>query len=193
MEQIVKYSDIKEITDILKTFANVPMCVDVVDGQPKFTIANYEEFKALISTLSEDYKKEIVITESNVSIYEKDCAQLKKLADKVKKDAKTFVDDFALSLLGRTSSKIKVKGQVQEIEEILMSAYSHVHERTKAFREQARREKEQAEIITAEVSNEKVEVEQFIYKVVRLTQDKLEKLVNFCKENQIELVEGEIK
>ena len=193
MEQIVEYSQVKEITDILKTFASIPMSVDVIDDQPKFTIANYNEFKALMSMFAEDYKHDIVITESNVSIYEKECANIKKLADKVKKDAKAFVDDFALSLLGKTTGKNKVKGQVQEIEEILMSAYKHIHEKTKYFREKSRREKENEEIINTEIVNEKVQNEQFVYKVVRLSNEKLELLEKFCKENQIELLEGEIK
>jgi ATPase subunit of ABC transporter with duplicated ATPase domains len=86
-----------------------------------------------------------------------------------------------------TQNKIKqLADQAKDIKELLEKLEKERKARATLEaerREKARREKEQAEIITAEVSNEKVEVEQYIYKVVRLTQDKLEKLVNFCKEN----------
>ena len=195
MEQIVEYSEIKELTDILKTFATIPMAVDVVNGQPKFTIANHQAFIAMITAMANSYKDEdIVITESNISIWEKESANIKKLAEKIKKDAKAYVDDFALELLGRTTGKNKVKGQVHEAEEILMGAYSRIHEKTKAFREETRKAKEEAEIINAEVTNEKkVEAEPTIYTQVKLPVSKWDLFVKFCKENEIEIVEGDKK
>lgn len=192
MEQIVEYQSIKTLGDISKTFASIPMTVEVVEGAPKMTIANFEGFKVLISNLVKEYENEddIIITDNNVSVYEKEAAQIKKLADQVNKDAKAFVDEFALGLLGRTTGKNKVDGQVQIIKNILMSAYDKIRSKTTHYRDLKKAEEERENQLVGEVVNETTptQAKMFLFSAM-MSEEKVEDFKNYCSKNHIEIKE----
>ena len=73
------------------------------------------------------------------------------MSDKIAKDAKAYVDQFAVSLLGVTRGKAKKDGQVQIAQNILMNAYEKIHQRTEMVRAEIKAEKDEANVIEAEV------------------------------------------
>lgn len=125
MEQIVKYTDIKKVDDIVKTFASIPMGVAVVDNQPKFTIANYVEFKALLENLLSEYDNEIVITPNNLRVYEKEAASISNFMKMLTKDKKTFISQFTMDL----------ENEVKELKSMCEKTYDKIHSKTKEFRD----------------------------------------------------------
>lgn len=187
MEQIIEYSNVKVITDITKTFASIPCTAVVENNKPKFTIANYDEFKKLIERLTSDFtEKNVVITDKNIASYENDASSINKLIKQVKKDCQDFVDEFALSMLGKGGRK-PIKGQVQEIQEILQKAYDTIHAKTTEFREAKKIEEQKAKAIDVEVKNVKAERQVKISVLVSVS--KVEAFEKYCKENGISILE----
>lgn len=183
MEQIIKYSDIKTLTDINKNFARVPMGVQTSDGSsPIFTIVDYNEFKATIENiLKNEYDREFDISEDNVVIYEKEASQIKKLATKIKADAVDFCDQFTIQLLGK---KNKHDGQVQEMEKLLMAYYDKIHQKTVAYRDSVRIEPETAiEVETVEVKEESKKVAY----TIEVDSSKAVEFENYCRANGIQI------
>ena len=173
MEQIIKYSDIKSVNDIVKKFASVPMQpVQLENGEVKFTIANYQEFKATIGNLLEEYRKEFVITKDNVSAFEKDAASIKKLGDKTKKDAKAFINQFSDTLTA----------QAKEIEEMCKSAYDYLHAQTVKYRDSLKIEK--SEPIIVETAEKPQSAEMLELKVL-IGKDQLNEFKAYCESKNI--------
>lgn len=189
MDQIISYSQIKTLSDINKTLASIPcMVIANEEGTPKFTIANYEEFKDLITRLVSEFTQEnIVVTDRNVADYEKDASSINHLIKQIKDDAKTFVDDFALPLLGRGGRK-PFKGQVQELSEILKSTYDTIHSKTVSYREAVRLEKEKENAIEVEATECDLIIEDNLKEVIVIVpQFKMDSFKNYCLENNISI------
>lgn len=189
MEQIVEYSSVKTITDITKKFANIPIHAVVNDqGRVQFTIAKFDSFKALVSSLIADYENEenIVVNENNVVIYEREASQIKKLAEQVKKDAQAFVDEFSVNLLGKTRGKNKVDGQVQIIGKELMNAYDRIHKKTVEYRNSLKVEETKEDAITVD----SVVVDNSAWFTVKMEPEKVDLFKKFCLENAIEIMGG---
>lgn len=140
MGQIVKYSDIKVVGDIVKTFASLPMEVNQDEnGKVTFSIADYPSFLALLANLTAEYDRDFIVTKDNVGTYEKEAAQINKLSKFIKDGAKEYVMSFARELLGVTAGKNRYDGQVQMCEKVLKHAYDNIHTKTVAFREEQKR------------------------------------------------------
>lgn len=141
MDQIVSYSNIETVNDVVKTFASLPVTPiqDPDTGAIKFSIANFDSFYAMLGRITSEYDSEFIVTDMNVSAYEKDAASIKKLAEFIKKGANEFVMAFAKDLVGVTKGKNRYDGQVQVCEKLLMKAYDAIHKKTVAFREEKKR------------------------------------------------------
>lgn len=171
MDQIIKYNDIKSVNDIVKKFVYIPMHAIQDDNGVKFTIANYNEFKQVVINLAQEYNKQFIITEDNVSVFEKDAASIKKLADKTKKDAKAFINQFGDTLTA----------QAKEINDICMKAYDNLHAQTVAFRNLKKINQETA--IIAEIKETPIGETTLISVVV--PNGKINAFKEYCKDNDI--------
>lgn len=168
MEQIIKYTDIKVISDITKKFANIPIVVESESGIVKFTIPNYEDFKQCIYNALSEYNGDFIITDDNVSAYEKDAAQIKKLIDKTKKDSKAFINKFADVLTN----------QVKDLTKTLSYYYDKIHDKTKDFRNLKKVKENDENII--EVNAKEVN-ELRIEKTVAIPFSEYNDFVEYCK------------
>jgi len=175
MEQIIKYQDIKILDDINKQFACIPINVSMCGNQPKFQIANYTEFKALIQDLTKQYTDDIEITKNNVYIYEKEAASINKLIKQLKEDKKKYIKQFT----------DRVDKQVKELTEILEEKYTVIHDKTKTFRYNAKVENNTDVIDVSTTESNTMTL------TVRLDKEKLVLLEQFCKVHNIEILKGE--
>ena len=140
MEQVIKYQDIKVVSDVVKMFATLPMEVNQDEnGKVTFSIADFPSFIALLGNLTAEYDRDFIITKDNVGAYEKDAAAINKLTKFIKDGAKEYVMSFARDLLGVTAGKNRYDGQVQMCEKVLKHAYDNIHSKTTAFREEQKR------------------------------------------------------
>lgn len=151
MEQVVEYQEVKTVGDIVKTFASIPVMPIEKDGKVEFSIMNFPVFIDTLKRITAEYNADFIVNKDNVGTYEKEAAEIKKLSDKIAKDAKAYVDQFAVSLLGVTRGKAKKDGQVQIAQNILMNAYEKIHQRTEMVRAEIKAEKDEANVIEAEV------------------------------------------
>lgn len=172
MDQIIKYNDIKSVNDIVKKFASVPMHVQLKNSEIKFTIANYQEFKATIGNLLEEYHKQFIITKDNVSAFEKDAASIKKLGEKTKKDAKAFINQFSDTLTA----------QAKEIEEMCKSAYDYLHAQTVKFRDSIKIEKSEPIIVETQETAQTAETLEL---KVLIGKDQLNEFKAYCASKNI--------
>ena len=141
MDQIVKYSDVSTVNDVVKKFASLPVIPvqDEATGAVKFTIADFPSFLGMLTKITSEYHDEIIINEKNVSAYEKDAAAINKLIKFIKDGARDFVNEFTYELYGVTRGKNKVKGQVQICEELLKTVYDKIHSKTTAYRDEVKK------------------------------------------------------
>lgn len=178
-----KLYELKTIEDIEKNVVAFPIkpIIDKENNKITFSFVEFKELKKHIKQVLDNFTTEN-LNERNVSAYEKDNASVKKVAEMVKKSAQSYVDEFALELLGRHRGKHRVKGQVDELVEILMDKYNEVHAKTKEIRE------------TLKITNSSNETNETINNTcqVVLTLDKafMSDLKAFCKERKIKI--GEI-
>lgn len=186
MEQLVEYSDIKTITDITKKFASIPCeVVQKGDEAPQFTIANYDEFKDVITRLTCQIKSEnIVVNKMNVAAYESDASAINKLIKQVKTDAQKYVDLFTLKLLGK-GGRNPVIGQVQEIQQILQDAYDTIHAKTVEYRDKLKIEKSSDNVIEVEA---KESTPTYAY-TVTCTSEQKDLFEQFCLKNHINFLQ----
>lgn len=188
MGQIVKYSDIKVVGDIVKTFASLPMEVNQDEnGKVTFSIADFPSFIALLGSLTAEYDRDFIVTKDNVGAYEKDAAQINKLSKFIKESAKDYVASFARDLLGVTAGKNRYDGQVQICEKVLKRAYDAIHEKTKAFREEQKR-LENVIDATESAMSEPTEEDYAIITICVPTAEK-EEFVNFLKSKHYDFKE----
>lgn len=179
-----KFYELKTLTAVERNVVVFPIkpLIDKENNKITFSFVEFpkmkEHLKALVDTFTTEH-----LSERNVSIYEKDNAIVKKIADNIKKSAQEYVDEFALELLGRHRGKNRVKGQVDELVEILMNKYNEVHEQTKAIRETLKNANSSNE--TEETINNTTQV------VLTLKTEFMSDLKAFCKERNIKI--GEIK
>ena len=165
MDQIIKYSDIKVISDITKKFANIPITVENESGIVKFTIPEYETFKQCIYNALKEYDNDFIITDDNVSAYEKDAAQIKKLIDKTKKDSKEFVNKFADVLIGYY--------------------YEKIHTKTKAFRD-VKKAKRYEDIL--EIDAQPQPTGAYIQETIAIPVEQYNSFIDYCKNNNIKII-----
>lgn len=179
-----KFYELKTINAIERNVVSFPIkpIIDNENNKITFSFVEFDKLKSHLQNICDNFTTEH-LNERNVAIYEKDNASVKKVAELIKKSAQAYVDEFALELLGRHRGNNRVKGQVDELVEILMNKYDEVHTKTKEIRET---------IKNANSSNETEETINNTIQVV-LTLDKafMSDLKAFCKERKIKL--GEIK
>lgn len=158
MDQIVKYSEIKTLNDIAKNYAQVPMTpIQDDNGAVKFSIADYADFKSTVVAILKQYDTDFIVTDDNVSIYEKEGAQISNLIKKIKKDSKDYKAQFTDLL----------DAEVKDITNILTSYYDIIHNKTKSFRESKKIDKETAiiaDIQEAKINADLIEVSVIINK-----------------------------
>lgn len=175
MDEIVKYSDIKKIDDIVKTFASIPIGITMQDNQPKFTIANYGEFRALIANLLSEYDKEIIITPNNLRIYEKEGASISNFMKTLTKSKKEFIKQFTDDL----------ENEYKELKSMCEATYNKIHKETVAFRDN-----QKGKII--DVSNEDVKEVDTINVLVKCKKEDVVLLEEFARLHKMEiLIKGE--
>lgn len=175
MDQIIKYSDIKVIGDITKKFANIPITVENESGIVKFTIPEFDAFKQCIYNALKEYDNDFIITDDNVSAYEKDAAQIKKLIDKTKKDSKEFVNKFADVLTN----------QVKIINELLGYYYEKIHTKTKAFRD-VKKAKRYEDIL--EIDAQPQPTGAYIQETIAIPVEQYNSFIDYCKNNNIKII-----
>jgi len=186
MEQLIKYSDFQQITDITKNVMRIPMTVQQINESsiPQFTIVNYDEFKAAIERIVESINlAHVEINERNVSTYENEASEINKLIKQLKSDAKEYVNAFTATLLG-TKGKNKQIGQIKEISDILQEKYDEIHKLTVAYRMAKRIDKENA-IDINDVSDVS-----YVSITLNCPVNKIDELKEFCAKNSIEIMKG---
>ena len=178
-----KFYELKTINAIERNVVSFPIkpLIDQENNKITFSFVEFAKMKEHLQSICDNFTTEH-LNERNVAIYEKDNASVKKVAELIKKSAQAYVDEFALELLGRHRGNNRVKGQVDELVEILMNKYNEVHTKTKEIREALK---------NANSSNETEETINNTCQVV-LTLDKafMSDLKAFCKERKIKI--GEI-
>lgn len=181
---MANFYELKTISAVERNIVAFPIkpLIDTEKNKITFSFVEFEKMKEHLQTIIDSFTTEN-LCEKNVTIYEKDNASIKKVADLIKKSAQEYVEEFALNLVGRHRGKNRVKGQVDELVEILMNKYNQVHEETKTIRNSMKLGDLTSE--TQETINNTIQV------VLTLETAQLSDLKAYCKERKIKL--GEIK
>ena len=181
---MAKIYELKTIDDIERNIVSFPIApiIDKENNKITFSFVEFPKLKEHLQKVCDNFNTEF-ISDRTVALYEKENASIKKVAELIKTNAKNYVEEFALELVGRHRGNNRVKGQVDELVEILMNKYNEVHEITKAIREKQK---------SADLSNENEEtINNTIQVILTLKTAQMSDLKAFCKERKIKI--GEIK
>lgn len=121
---------------------DLPYGIELVDEKVQFCIPNYEDKYNYLDIIAR-HTAEQEVDIKNVAKIEHEAADIKKMAEAIKKSANSFVATYTEKLLGKGKGKTKVNGQVDELYNMLMAHYNTIHEKTVAVRILAKGETEQ--------------------------------------------------
>lgn len=181
---MAKIYELKTIDDIERNIVSFPIApiIDRENNKITFSFVEFGKLKEHLQKVCDNFTTDY-INERTVALYEKENASIKKVAEMIKNNARDYVEEFALGLIGRHRGNKRVKGQVDELVEILMTKYNMVHKITKEIREKQK---------SADLSNENEEtINNTIQVVLTLKTAQMSDLKAFCKERKIKI--GEIK
>jgi len=136
--------------DKVSSNGDLPYSVEMVNEKVQFCIPNYDDIYNAIEIIARN-TAELEVDESNVASMEHKAADIKKMADGIKKSATRYVGTYTEKLLGSGRGKTKVNGQVDNLYDILMSYYNALHEKTTAVRTLIKSRQETKEEATSEV------------------------------------------